>query len=87
MDYCCYHYSVVVDVADDFAIDISVTDGCCYYCVVRHGGALVESMTFNRRVVGLAVMQGPWTSPSLTVVCALRRETLIQYPCCRQERF
>ena len=50
--------------------------------LVRDGGALVESMTFNRRVVGstpaLAAMQGPWASPLLTVACALRRETPIQ---------
>ena len=52
-------------------------------------GALVESITFNRRVVGstpaLAIMQGPWASPLPAVACALRRETPIQYPCCSRE--
>ena len=37
------------------------------------GGTLVESMPFDRRVVGsnpaLAAMYGPWASPSLTVAC------------------
>jgi len=55
-----------------------------------HGGALVESIAFNRRVVGstpaLAAMQGPWASPLPAVACALRRETPIQYPCCSRER-
>ena len=58
--------------------------------VVGRGGALVEAITFNRRVVGstpaLAATQGPWASPLPTVACALRRETLIQYPCCSRER-
>ena len=53
------------------------------------GGALVKSMTLNRRVVGLtpalAAIYGPWTSPLLTVACALRCETPIQYPCCSRE--
>jgi len=40
-------------------------------CILRHDGALVESMTFNRRVVG--------STP-------VRRETPIQYPCCSRER-
>jgi len=57
---------------------------------VGRGGALVEMMTFNRRVVGstpaLAVTEGPWASPLPAVACALRRETLIQYPCCSRER-
>jgi len=52
---------------------------------VGRGGALVESMTFNRRVVGstpaLVATSGPRASPLPTVVCALRRETPIQYPC------
>ena len=60
------------------------------YKEVGHGGALVESIAFNRRVVGLtptlATMYGPWASPLPTVACALRRETLIQYPCCSWER-
>src|SRR6218665_2271850 len=55
-----------------------------------HGGALVESIAFNQRVVGstpaLAAMLGPWASPLPTVACALRHETLIQYPCCSRER-
>ena len=55
-----------------------------------HGGALVESIAFNRRVVGstlaLAATYGPWASPLPTVACALRRETPIQYPCCSRER-
>ena len=58
--------------------------------IVGRGGALVEPMTSNRRVVGstpaLAATQGPWASPLLTVACALRRETPIQYPCCSLER-
>ena len=59
---------------------------------VGRGGALAETMTFNRRVVGsipaLAATQGPWESP-LTAVAymyALRRETPIQCPCCSRER-
>ena len=51
---------------------------------VLRGGDLVESMTFNRRVVGstpaLAVTWGPWASPLPTVAGAVRRETPIQYP-------
>ena len=51
--------------------------------VVGRGGALFESMTFNRRVVGstpaLAATWGPRTSPLPTVACALRHETPIQY--------
>ena len=52
---------------------------------VGRGGALVEAITFNRRVVGstpaLAVtVLPPWESPSPAVACALRRETPIQYP-------
>ena len=47
------------------------------------GGALVEMMAFNRRVVGstpaLAATQGPWASPFPAVACALRRETPIKY--------
>ena len=50
--------------------------------VVGRGGALVESITFNQRVVGstpaLAVTQGPLTSPLPAVACALRCETPIQ---------
>ena len=57
---------------------------------VGRGGALVKSITLNRRVVGstpaLAARWGPWASPLLTVACALRRETPIQYPCCSRER-
>ena len=53
-------------------------------------GTLVETMTFNRRVVGstpaLAATYGPWASPLPAVACALRRETPIQYPCCSRER-
>ena len=60
------------------------------HTVVGHGGALVESITFNRRVVGstpaLAAMYGPWASPLPTVACALRREPPTQYPCCGRER-
>ena len=59
--------------------------------IVERGGALVKSMTLNRRVVGstptLAATWGPWASPLPTVACALRRETPIQYPCCSRERF
>src|SRR6218665_2857947 len=61
-----------------------------YPPLVGHGGALDKPMTLNRRVVGstpaLAATQGPWASPLLTVACALRRETPIQYPCCSRER-
>jgi len=61
--------------------------------VVGRGGALVKSMTLNRRVVlstpALAATYtgtlGIWTSPLLTIACALRRETPIQYPCCSRE--
>ena len=57
---------------------LDLTVGC--------GGALVESMTFNWRVVGLTpaldATKGPWASPLPTVACALRRETPTQYPCC-----
>ena len=53
------------------------------------GGALVKSMTLNRRVEGsspaLAATSGPWASPLLTVACALQRETPIQYPCCSRD--
>ena len=49
--------------------------------MVGRDGALVEAITFNRRVVGstptLAVTQGPWASPLPAVACALRRETSI----------
>jgi len=57
---------------------------------VGRGGALVEALTFNRRVVGLtpalAATWGPWASPLPTVTCALRRETPMQHPCCSRER-
>ena len=57
---------------------------------VGRGGALVEMMTFNQRVVGstpaLAATYGPWASPLPAVACALRRETPIQSPCCSRER-
>src|SRR6218665_3667917 len=57
---------------------------------VGRGGALVETMTFKRRVVGstpaLAATWRPWASPLPAVACALRRETPIQYPCCSRER-
>src|SRR6218665_2542534 len=58
---------------------ISYEDNCvCGLCVcVGRGGALVKSMTLNRRVVcstpALAATQGPWASPLLTVACALPR--------------
>src|SRR6218665_4001889 len=59
------------------------------YKQLGHDGALVDSITFNRRVVGstpsLAVTSGPWASPLPTDACALRRETPIQYPCCSRE--
>ena len=63
---------------------------CIYiYLFVGRGGALVETMTFNRRVVGstpaLAATQGPWASPLLAVAFALRRETPIQYSCCGRD--
>src|SRR6218665_422401 len=39
--------------------------------LVGRGGTLVDSMPFDRKVVGsnpiLAARQGPWASPSLTV--------------------
>ena len=58
-------------------------------CFVGRDGALVESITFNRGVVGstpaLPVMYGPWASPLPAVACALRREIPIQYPCCSRE--
>ena len=53
---------------------------------VRHGGSLVDSSPFVRRVMGsnpaLAAMQGPWASSSFAIPCALPRETPTQYPCC-----
>src|SRR6218665_1379249 len=40
---------------------------------VRHGGSLVDSSPFVRRVTGsnpaLAATLGPWASPSLAVAC------------------
>ena len=58
--------------------------------MVGHGGALVEAITLNRRIVGstpaLAAMLGPWASPLPADACALRRETPIQYPCCSRKR-
>ena len=60
--------------------------------IVGRGGALVEAITFNRRVVGstpaLSATEGPWASslPTCTVACALWRETQIQYPCYSRER-
>jgi len=63
---------------------------CIYINLVVRGGALVETMTFNRRVVGstpaLSTTYGLWASPLPAVACALRRETPIQYPCCNRER-
>ena len=63
---------------------------CAAWITQLRGGALVKSMTLNRRVVGstptLDANYGPWASPLLTVACELRRETLIQYPCCSRER-
>ena len=42
--------------------------------IVGFGGALVESMPFDRKVVGsnpaLAAMQRPWVTPSLAVACS-----------------
>jgi len=56
---------------------------------MERGGALAETMTFNRRVVGLtpalAATYGPWPSHLPAVACALRRETPIQHPCCSRE--
>ena len=49
---------------------------------VGRGGALVESVTFDQRVVSLnpalAITWGPWASPSLTVACV---------HCCGREHF
>ena len=57
--------------------------------IAGRGGALVVSLTFNRRVVGwtpaLAATLGHWASPLPTVACALRRETQIQYSCLSRE--
>src|SRR6218665_2173086 len=57
---------------------------------VGRGGALVETTTFDRWVVGstpgLDATWGPWGSSLPAVACALRRETPIQYPCCSRER-
>src|SRR6218665_3262685 len=59
---------------------------------VGRGGALVESMPFDRRVVSLnpalAATKGPWASPSLTFAygasaCKLQHRV----SCCGQERF
>src|SRR6218665_2984980 len=55
--------------------------------LVGRGGALIETMTFNRRVVGSTpALAATWASPLPAVACALRRETPIQYPCCSLER-
>src|SRR6218665_630145 len=47
-----------------------------YVLFVGRSGALVETMTFNRRVVGstpaLAATWGSWASPLSVVACALR---------------
>src|SRR6218665_228665 len=52
--------------------------------IVGRGGALVKSMTINRRVVGstpaLAATKGPWASPLVTAACAFRRE--LRYSIC-----
>ena len=53
--------------------------------LVGLGGALVEAITFIRRVVGSTPALA-WASPLPTVACALRHETPIQYPCCSRER-
>ena len=62
----------------------------CLTIRAGRGGTLVESMTFNRKVVGstptLATTQGLWASPLPAVACVLRRETPIQYQCCSRER-
>ena len=47
---------------------------CLSRCdMMGHGGVLVESMPFLRRIVGsnpaLAATYRPWASPSLTVAC------------------
>ena len=59
-----------------------------YVHLVGRGGALVETMTFVRRVVGSTptLAATPWASPLPAVACELRRETPIQYPRCSRER-
>src|SRR6218665_1292777 len=56
--------------------------------IVGHGGTLVESMPFDRRVVGsnpaLAATLGPLASPSLTVALCKFRHSV---NCCGRERF
>jgi len=51
------------------------------------GGALIESMPFDRRVassnIALAATQGPWASPSLIQLSvALRRVNFDSVNCC-----
>src|SRR6218665_3959555 len=59
---------------------------------VGHGGALVETAPFDRRVVcsnpALAAMKGPWASLSLTVACSAS-VCKLQHSvnCCGRERF
>ena len=59
---------------------------------VGHGGALVESMPFDRRVTGsnaaLTAMWGPWASPLLAVACSASACKLQHSgSCCGREPF
>ena len=65
---------------------------CSFIFLFRHLSVVVESMPFDRRVVGsnpaLATMYGRWASPSLVVAsgasaCKLRHSV----DCCGWERF
>ena len=54
---------------------------------VGRGGALVESIAFNRRIVGsIPALTATYTDPgqvlNLKLPVALQRETPAQYPCC-----
>src|SRR6218665_2191347 len=54
---------------------------------VGHGGTLVESMPFDRRVMGSNPALGPWASPSLTVACGASACKLRHsFNCCGRER-
>jgi len=58
---------------------------------VGRGGTLVETMTFNRRVMGSTPAIAPRRDLEQVLylqlpTCALRRETPIQYPCFSRER-
>src|SRR6218665_2196403 len=83
----CQQISFVLFVYDRSICSISYFRSLFVGC----GGALVETMTFNRRAVGSTPALYPprirtLASPLPAVAGALRRETPTQYPCCCRER-